>query len=124
MGRSPRTANVGIETTKIELDRGFVKVYEAQETAEPGVYAIGDIVAGLPRLAHVGGMSGIVAATKIAGRSFKPVRRDRIPACTYSEPQIGSVGLTEAQAQRKGLRGKGRQVPVCRQLKGVDRRQP
>jgi dihydrolipoamide dehydrogenase len=102
VGRSPRTADVGIETTKIELDRGFVKVYEAQETAEPGIYAIGDMAAGLPQLAHVGGMSGVVAVTKIAGRSFKPVRRDRIPACTYSEPQIGSVGLTEVQAKERG----------------------
>ena len=54
VGRAPRTQNVGIEKTKIELDRGFVKVNEAQETAEPGIYAIGDIVAGLPQLAHVG----------------------------------------------------------------------
>jgi dihydrolipoamide dehydrogenase len=102
VGRSPRTENIGIETTKIELDRGFVKVYEAQETAESGIYAIGDIVDGLPQLAHVGGMSGIVAVTKIAGRPFRPLRRDRIPACTYSEPQIGSVGLTEAQAKQQG----------------------
>ena len=102
VGRAPRTDGVGIEKTKIELDRGFVKVNEAQETAEPGIYAIGDIVAGMPQLAHVGGMSGIVAVTKIAGRSFRPVRRDRIPACTYCDPQIGSAGLTEAQAKEKG----------------------
>jgi dihydrolipoamide dehydrogenase len=103
VGRAPRTENLGLENTKIELDRGFVKVNESQETAEPGIFAIGDIAAGLPQLAHVGGMSGIVAVTKIAGRSFKPVRRDRIPACTYSEPQIGSVGLTEAQAKQQGF---------------------
>jgi dihydrolipoamide dehydrogenase len=66
------------------------------------VFAIGDIVAGLPQLAHVGGMSGIVAVTKIAGRNFRPVRRDRIPACTYCDPQIGSAGLTETQAKEKG----------------------
>jgi len=102
VGRAPRTEGVGIEKTKIELDRGFIKVNEAQQTAEPGIYAIGDIVAGLPQLAHVGGMSGIVAVTKIAGRSFRAVRRDRIPACTYSDPQIGSAGLTEAQAKEKG----------------------
>ena len=54
VGRAPRIADVGIDKTKIELDRGFVKVNEAQETAEPGIYAIGDIVAGLPQLAHVG----------------------------------------------------------------------
>ena len=80
VGRAPRTQNVGIEKTKIELDRGFVKVSETQETAEPGIYAIGDIVAGLPQLAHVGSMSGIVAVSKIAGRKFRPMRRDRIPA--------------------------------------------
>lgn len=102
VGRAPRTEGVGIEKTKIEVERGFVKVNEAHETAEPGIYAIGDIVAGLPQLAHVGGMSGIVAVTKIAGRKFRPVRRDRIPACTYCDPQIGSAGLTEAQAKEKG----------------------
>ena len=59
VGRSGRTADIGIEKTKIEIERGLVKVNEAQETAEPGVFAIGDIVAGLPQLAHVGAMSGI-----------------------------------------------------------------
>ena len=113
VGRAPRTENLGIETTKIELDRGFVKVNESQETAEPGVYAIGDIAAGLPQLAHVGGMSGIVAVTKIAGRSYKSVRRDRIPACTYSEPQIGSVGLTEAQARQQGFEVKVGKFPFA-----------
>jgi dihydrolipoamide dehydrogenase len=102
VGRGPRTADVGIDKTKIELDRGFVKVNETQETAEPGVYAIGDIVAGLPQLAHVGSMSGLVVMAKIAGKPFRPVRRDRIPGCTYTDPQIGSVGLTEAQAKDKG----------------------
>jgi dihydrolipoamide dehydrogenase len=66
------------------------------------VYAIGDIVAGLPQLAHVGAMAGMVVAAKIAGKYARPVRRDRIPACTYCEPQIGSVGLTEAAAKEKG----------------------
>ena len=102
VGRAGRTDNIGAETTRIELERGLIKVSEAQETAEPGVFAIGDIVAGLPQLAHVGAMSGMVAAAKIAGRKFRPVRRDRIPGCTYCEPQIGSVGLTEAQAREKG----------------------
>ncbi|MFP5237796.1 MAG: dihydrolipoyl dehydrogenase [Acidobacteriota bacterium] len=113
VGRGPRTANVGIEKTKIELDRGFVKVNEAQQTAEPGVYAIGDIVAGLPQLAHVGAMSGIVAVSKIAGRAFRPVRRDRIPGCTYTEPQIGSAGLTEAQAKERGYEVKVGKFPFA-----------
>jgi dihydrolipoamide dehydrogenase len=113
VGRGPRTTDVGIEKTKIELDRGFVKVNEEQETAEPGVYAIGDIVAGLPQLAHVGAMSGIVAMSKIAGRSFRPVRRDRIPNCTYTDPQIGSAGLTEAQAKEKGYEVKVGKFPFA-----------
>jgi dihydrolipoamide dehydrogenase len=102
VGRAGRTANIGLEKTKIELERGLIKVNDAQETAEPGVFAIGDIVFGLPQLAHVGGMAGMVAAAKIAGKTFRPIRRDRIPGCTYTEPQVGSVGLTEAQAKEKG----------------------
>jgi len=113
VGRSGRTADIGIEKTKIEIERGLVKVNEAQETAEPGVFAIGDIVAGLPQLAHVGAMSGMVAVAKIAGRKFRPVRRDRIPRCTYTEPQIGSVGLTEAQAREKGYEVKVGKFPFA-----------
>ena len=66
VGRAGRTGGIGVEKTHIELERGFIKVNEAQETAEPGVFAIGDIVAGLPQLAHVGAMSGMIAAAKIA----------------------------------------------------------
>ncbi len=113
VGRAGRIADVGIDKTKIELDRGFVKVGEAMETAEPGIYAIGDIVAGLPQLAHSGSMSGIVAVTKIAGRKYRSVRRDRVPACTYSDPQIGSVGLTEAQAKEKGIEIKVGKFPFA-----------
>jgi dihydrolipoamide dehydrogenase len=113
VGRGPRTSGIGIEKTKVELDRGFVKVDEAQQTAEPGIYAIGDIVAGLPQLAHSGAMSGIVAVSKIAGRRFRPVRRDRIPGCTYSDPQIGSAGLTEAQAREKGYEVKVGKFPFA-----------
>jgi dihydrolipoamide dehydrogenase len=113
VGRAGRIADVGIDKTKIELDRGFVKVEEAMETAEPGIYAIGDIVAGLPQLAHSGAMSGIVAVTKIAGRKYRSVRRERVPACTYSDPQIGSVGLTEAQAKERGLEIKVGKFPFA-----------
>ncbi len=102
VGRAPRTENIGLEKTKVKVERGFVHVNEWMQTEEPGIYAIGDIVAGLPQLAHVGAMCGIVAMSKIAGRPARPVRRERIPACTYCEPQIGSVGLTEAMAKEKG----------------------
>jgi dihydrolipoamide dehydrogenase len=113
VGRAPRTGDVGLDKTKVELDRGFVKVDETQETAEPGVYAIGDIVAGLPQLAHVAMMSGMVAVAKIAGRHYKPVRRDRVPGATFTEPQIGSVGLTEAQAKEKGFEVKIGKFPFA-----------
>ena len=103
VGRSPRTDNIDIDKTKIELDRGFIKTNESMETAEPGIFAIGDIVAGLPQLAHSGSMAGMVAVAKIAGRSFRPIKRERVPGCTYTEPQIGSVGLTEKAARDKGL---------------------
>jgi dihydrolipoamide dehydrogenase len=102
VGRTPRTEGIGLETTKIKPERGFIKVNEWMLTEEPGIYAIGDIVAGLPQLAHVGAMAGMVVAAKIAGKYARPIRRERIPACTYTEPQIGSVGLTEAQAKEKG----------------------
>ncbi|MGA8940960.1 MAG: dihydrolipoyl dehydrogenase [Acidobacteriaceae bacterium] len=102
VGRGPRTADAGIDKVKITLDRGFVPVNEWMETTEPDVYAIGDIVAGLPQLAHVGAMSGVVVASKLAGKYARPVRKDRVPGCTYCDPQIGSVGLTEAQAKEKG----------------------
>ena len=96
-----------------------IKVNEAQETAEPGVYAIGDIVSGLPQLAHVGSMSGMVAMAKIAGRPFRPLRRDRIPSCTYTEPQIGSVGLTEMQAKEKGYEVKVGKFPFAGNAKAT-----
>jgi dihydrolipoamide dehydrogenase len=111
VGRAPRTEGIGLETTKIKPERGFIKVDEYMQTEEPGVYAIGDIVAGLPQLAHVGAMAGLVIAAKIAGKYARPIRRDRIPGCTYTEPQIGSVGLTEAQAKEKGLQIKVGKFP-------------
>jgi len=113
VGRGPLTRDIGLEKTKVELERGFVKVNEVQETAESGVYAIGDIVAGLPQLAHVGAMSGMVAMAKIAGRKYRPVRRDRIPSCTYCDPQIGSAGLTETQAKEKGYTVKVGKFPFA-----------
>lgn len=99
IGRKPNTENVGLETTAVQLDRGFIKVDEYQRTAEPNVYAIGDIVAGTPQLAHVATMEGMIACANIAGKPAKPINRNRIPGATYTEPGIGSVGLTEAQAR-------------------------
>jgi dihydrolipoamide dehydrogenase len=102
VGRAPRTEGIGFEMTKIKPERGFIKVDEWMRTEEPGIYAIGDIVAGMPQLAHTGAMAGMVVAAKIAGKYARPIRRERVPACTYTEPQIGSVGLTEALAKERG----------------------
>ncbi len=102
MGRAPVTENVGLEKTKIESERGFVKVDEYMRTAEPGVYAIGDIAFGYPLLAHAGAMEGIVAVTHIAGKPTKPINLLRVPNATYCHPEIGSVGLTEAKAKEQG----------------------
>ncbi|HKT50575.1 MAG TPA: dihydrolipoyl dehydrogenase [Candidatus Angelobacter sp.] len=103
VGRGPNTEKIGLEKTpNVKTERGYVHVNEWMETGEPGIYAIGDIVAGYPQLAHSGAMCGIVAVTRIAGKPAKPVNKLRIPGCTYCEPQIGSVGLTEAKAKEAG----------------------
>ena len=106
VGRAPNTSNIGLEKTKIKADRGFITTNEWMQTEEPGIYAAGDIIAGFPQLAHVGFMQGIVAVGKIAGKSVKPLHRNRIPGCTYCEPQISSVGLTEAAAKQAGYKVK------------------
>ena len=102
VGRKPRTQNVGLERTKIKPEREFIKVNSWQQTDEPGVYAVGDIVLGTPQLAHVGAMEALVAVAKIAGKPCKPINRERIPGATYCHPEIGSVGLTETQAREAG----------------------
>jgi dihydrolipoamide dehydrogenase len=102
VGRMPLTENVGLEKSQAKVERGFVHVGENMETAEKGLYAIGDIVAGLPQLAHAAMMEGIIAVTHIAGKPTQQIRKDRIPNATYCEPQIGSIGLTEKQARDAG----------------------
>jgi len=113
VGRSPRTEGIGLEKTNIKPDRNFIMTNEWMETTEPGVYAIGDIVGGMPQLAHVGAMAGLVVAARIAGQYAKPINKQRIPGCTYTEPQIGSVGLTEAQAKEKGYQVKVGKFPFA-----------
>jgi len=102
VGRKPRTENIGLEKTRIKPDRGFITTDTWMETAEPGVYAIGDIVLGTPQLAHVGAMEGIVAVTRITGKPAKPINPEHIPNATYCHPEIGSVGLTETRAREAG----------------------
>jgi len=111
IGRAPQTEDVGLDKTKIKSDRGFIPTNEWMQTVESCVYAIGDIVLGMPQLAHVAAMQGMVAVAKIAGKYARPVRRNLIPGCTYCEPQIGSVGLTETQAKEKGYKVKVGKFP-------------
>jgi dihydrolipoamide dehydrogenase len=113
VGRKPNTEKIGLENTKVELDRGFIKVDANQRTAEPGVYAIGDVVAGTPQLAHVATREGMIAVAHMAGKPAVPINKNRIPGCTYTEPGIGSVGLTEAQAKAQGRKVKVGRFPFA-----------
>jgi len=106
VGRKPMTENCGLEKSKAVVDRGFVNVGPTMETAEKGLYAIGDIVMGMPQLAHAAMMEGIIAVTTIAGKPTHPIKRTRIPNATYCEPQIGSIGLTEKEAIAAGYKVK------------------
>ncbi|MGB8733522.1 MAG: dihydrolipoyl dehydrogenase [Candidatus Sulfotelmatobacter sp.] len=111
VGRKPRTENVGLEKTKIKPERGFIQTDSWMHTAEPGVYAVGDIVLGSPQLAHVGAMEALVAVAKIAGKPCKPINPEHIPGATYCHPEIGSVGLTETKAREAGYNVKVGKFP-------------
>jgi dihydrolipoamide dehydrogenase len=111
-GRAPNVENVGLETTKAEIEKGFVKVdLKTMRTREPHLYAIGDAVGGL-MLAHTAGHEGILAAHTIAGdKDTHPMDYTTQPRATYCRPEIASVGLTEQQCQDKGLPYKVGKVP-------------
>ena len=101
IGRAPVSDGIGLETVKAVVDRGYVQVDEWCETAEPGVYAIGDVIP-TPWLAHVASMEGVMVVERIAGRDVRPVPYDETPNCTYCDPEVASVGLTEARAREAG----------------------
>ena len=113
VGRRPLTENIGLETTKAKVERGFVHANAYLETEEPRLYAIGDIVAGLPQLAHAASMEGIIAVGRMAGKDVQPFDRRRCPNATYCEPQIGSIGLTEKQAREAGFDVKTGKFPFA-----------
>jgi dihydrolipoamide dehydrogenase len=102
VGIAPNLENIGIEELGIELEKGKVKVDEYYRTNIEGVYAIGDIIPG-PALAHVASAEGITCVEKIAGLNPHPIRYDNIPGCTYTVPEVSSVGMTEAQAKAAGF---------------------
>ena len=101
IGIQANTENIGLENIGIELDRGFIKVDEFLRTNVENVYAIGD-VAGPPWLAHKASAEAITCAEFIAGHNPQPIDYNNIPGCTYSHPQVASVGMTEAQAKEAG----------------------
>jgi dihydrolipoamide dehydrogenase len=102
VGRRPLTEDLGLEGTGVELlDGGFVSVDEMMRTGEPGVYAIGDILK-TQALAHVASHEGIVAAEHAAGQEPHPLNYDRVPSCTYCQPEVASIGLSEKEAARRG----------------------
>jgi dihydrolipoamide dehydrogenase len=120
VGRAPVTEGVGLQEAGISLDGGYVLVnLETMETSRAGVYAVGDIVAGTPQLAHVGFAEAIAAITHVATGETAPVDYRAVPMIVYTHPEVASVGLTEAQAVEQGyqvdatthgLRGIGRSI--------------
>ncbi len=101
IGVRPNSEGLGLEEAGVALARGYVAIDERMSTNVPGLYAIGDVTGKLP-LAHVASAQGIAAAEAIAGRETQPLDYDGMPRCTYCEPQVASVGLTEAQAAQRG----------------------
>jgi dihydrolipoamide dehydrogenase len=102
VGRMPFTEGLGLEGSKIKVDRGFVQVDEFQQTGEKGVYAIGDVVP-TPLLAHLASKEGIVAVEHMSGQQdVRPINLRLVPNCTYCDPEVASVGLTEAKAREQG----------------------
>ena len=101
VGIQTNLENIGLEELGIKVERGRVVVDDFYQTNVPGVYAIGDIVPG-PALAHVASAEGIICVEKIAGHHPEPLNYQNIPGCTYAQPEIASVGLTEAEAKAKG----------------------
>jgi len=105
-GRGPVTTGLGAEEAGLTLERGYVKVAPDYSTSVPGISAIGDVITfdqpGHAQLAHLSSAEGIVLAERIAGRTPPPIDYDHVPGCTYCDPEIGSIGLTEAEAKKRG----------------------
>jgi dihydrolipoamide dehydrogenase len=119
VGVVPNLENLGLETTKVKLDRGRIKTDEYLRTDEPGIYAIGDVVAP-PWLAHKASHEGVICAEKIAGvKDVHPLNTLDIPGCTYCTPQVASVGLSEEKAKEKGYTVKVGRFPYIGNGKAI-----
>jgi dihydrolipoamide dehydrogenase len=106
-GRGPVTTGLNAEGIGLVLEKGYIKVDEEYRTSVPGISAVGDVITlgtpGHPQLAHVSSAEGIIAAERIAGVETRPLNYDHVPGCTYCDPEIGSVGLTEREARERGF---------------------
>jgi len=102
IGRTPLTSAMGLENTKVVLDKGFVKINQFMQTDESNIYAIGDCV-NTPWLAHVASKEGLIAANHMAGKKNNVLNYDHTPYCVYSEPPVAWSGLTESEAKKRGL---------------------
>lgn len=109
-GRAPNTSGIGLEELGVAMERGYIKVDRYMQTNVPGVYAIGDVVP-TPQLAHVAFHEGVVAVERIAGKNPPAINYLHVPNCTYCDPQIASVGLTEAKALAAGHKVKSGKFP-------------
>ncbi len=119
VGVAANIENIGIESTKAKIENGRIKVNEYNQTDEPGIYAIGDVVHG-PWLAHKASHEAILVAEKIAGKkNLHTINKNNIPGCTYSMPQIASIGLTEKQAQEQGFKIKVGKFPFMANGKAI-----
>lgn len=105
-GRGPVTEGLGAGEAGLPLEKGYVRVDQQYRTGVPGISAIGDVITlgdpGHPQLAHVSTAEGLVVAELIAGREPRPLNYDQVPSCTFCDPEIGSVGLTEREARERG----------------------
>jgi dihydrolipoamide dehydrogenase len=105
-GRGPVTTGLGAEDLKLRMERGYIHVDREYRTSVPGISAVGDVITfdepGHPQLAHLSSAEGIAVAERIAGHDFRPINYDQVPGCTYCDPEIGSVGLTENEARSRG----------------------
>jgi dihydrolipoamide dehydrogenase len=111
--------NIGLENTKVKADKGFIQVNEWLQTAEPNVYAIGDVV-GAPMLAHKASHEGVICVEKIMNvPGVHPMKRTNIPGCTYCMPQVASVGLTEKAAKEAGYKIKVGRFPFMGNGKAI-----
>ncbi len=101
VGREPNTEDIGLHNTSIQLEKGCIQVNPFMQTTESHIYAIGDVIGGY-QLAHVASHEGILAVEHLAGHSPHPLDPTLVPRCTYSRPEVGSIGLSEKEAKEKG----------------------